>query len=175
MSITKPGLSSHSGSELWCSMIGQPVLNVSKRLHLSKTMGTRTITQKDLKLKVNYSISFLSSKYKILTFWVCYIYSSVLQCFRLGSGAGSEFENKLVKTTGNKQLAHTTSSKLHNFPFFLHKLNEFSKTNLCRLEGTFFYITNLRDLRDHNPWVTHCFFEKQWTFHFAHMHSTTLL
>lgn len=133
MSITMPDLSSHSGSEMWCCMIGQSVLNVSKRLQLSKTMGTRTITQKDLKIKVNYSISFFSSKHKILIFWVCYTYSSVLQCFRLGSGAGSEFENKLVKTTGNKQLAHTTSSTLHNFLVFLHKLNEFSKTNLCGL------------------------------------------
>lgn len=128
MSITKPDLSSHRGSEMWWCMIGQPVLNVSKRLQLSKTMGTTTITQWDLKFKVNYSISFFSSKHKILIFWVSYTYSSVLQCFRLDSQAGSEFENKLVKTTGNKLLAHTTSSTLHNFLFFLHKLNEFSKT-----------------------------------------------
>ena len=50
MSITKPDLSSHSGSEMWFCMIGQQVLNVSKRLQLSKTMGTTTIPQKDLKL-----------------------------------------------------------------------------------------------------------------------------
>lgn len=138
MSITKSDLSSDSGSEMWCCMTGQPVLNVSKRLQLSKAMGTTTITPKDLKLKINYSISFFSSKHKILIFWVCYTYSSVLRCFRLGSGAGSEFENKLVKTTGNKSLAHTTKSTLHNFLFFLHKLNEFSKTSLCGLEGFFF-------------------------------------
>jgi hypothetical protein len=49
-------------------MIGQPVLNISKRLQLSKTMETKTITQKDLKFKVNYSISLFSSKHKILIF-----------------------------------------------------------------------------------------------------------
>jgi hypothetical protein len=49
-------------------MTGQPVLNVSKRLQLSKAMGTTTITPKDLKLKINYSISFFSSKHKILIF-----------------------------------------------------------------------------------------------------------
>lgn len=50
MSITKPDMSCHSGFEMWCCMTGQLVLNVSKRLQLSKRMGTTTITQKDLKL-----------------------------------------------------------------------------------------------------------------------------
>jgi hypothetical protein len=92
--------------------LGKPVLNTSKRLQLSKTMGTTTITQKDGKLEVNYSISLFSSKHKILICWVCYTYSSVLQRFRLGSGAGSEFGNKLRPQAINHwpipQVAHCT-------------------------------------------------------------------